>query len=71
MTDLELQKLETIAEDIDTMCNMTMLKANTLAKQYTLEKFGRTEKNFTAHILDLIKIRLIMRIEKEIFGHDN
>ena len=71
MTDQELRKLETLADDIDTMCDMTLQKAKVFAEQYTLQKFGRPDKNFTEHILDLIKIRLTMRIEREIFGHDN
>ena len=71
MTEHELQELESIADDIDTMCDMTLQKANALAQQYTLQKRYRPDKFFTEHILELIKIRLTMRIEKEIFGHDN
>ena len=71
MTDLELRKLESLAEDIDTLCDMTLQKANSLAEQYALQKRYRPDKFFTEHILDLIKIRLVMRIEKEIFRHDN
>lgn len=71
MTDQELRKLETLAEDIDTLCDMTLQKANALAEQYALQKRYRPDKFFTEHILDLIKIRLTMRIEKEILGHDN
>lgn len=71
MTDQELRKLETIAEDIDTLCDMTMQKAKEFAEQYAQQKRYRPDKFFTEHILDLIKIRLTMRIEKEIFGHDN
>ena len=71
MTEHELQELESIADDIDTMCDMTLQKANALAEQYALQKRYRPDKFFTNHILDLIKIRLTMRIEKEIFGHDN
>lgn len=71
MTDIELRKLESIADDIDTMCDMTLQKANALAEQYALQKRYRPDKFVTEHILDLIKIRLVMRIEKEILGHDN
>ena len=71
MTELELRKIESTAEDIDTMCDMTLQKAIELAEQYTLHKRHRPDKFFTGNILDLIKIRLVMRIEKEIFGHDN
>ena len=71
MTEHELQELESIADDIDTLCDMTLQKANEFAEQYALQKRYRPDKFFTEHILDLIKIRLTMRIEKEIFGHDN
>lgn len=71
MTEHELRELETIAEDIDTLCDMTLQKANEFAEQYALHKRYRPEKIFTEHILDLIKIRLTMRLEKEIFSHDN
>lgn len=71
MTEAELRELESLTEDIDTMCDMTLQKANALAEQYAQQKRHRPDKFFTAHILDLIKIRLTMRIEKEIFGHDN
>lgn len=71
MSELELRKLESLAEDIDTLCDMTLQKANEVAEQYTLQKRYRPDKFFTDHILDLIKIRLTMRIEKEIFKHDN
>ena len=71
MTEHELRELELITEDIDTLCDMTLQKANELAEQYALQKRYRPDKFFTKHILDLIKIRLTMRIEKEIFEHDN
>ena len=71
MTEHELREIETLTEDIDTLCDMTLQKANSLAEQYALQKRYRPDKFFTEHILDLIKIRLTMRIEKEIFGHDN
>ena len=71
MTELELRKLESTVEDIDTMCDMTLQKANALAEQYVLHKRYRPDKKFTEHIFGLIKIRLVMRIEKEVFGHDN
>ena len=71
MTEDEMRKLELIAEDIDTLCDMTLRKAKAFAEQYTLDKFGRQNKIFTDSIMDLIKIRLTMRIEKEIFRHDN
>ena len=71
MTEHELREIETLAEDIDTLCDMTLQKANEVAEQYALQKRYRPDKFFTEHILDLIKIRLTMRIEKEIFGHDN
>ena len=71
MTELEWRKIEALAEDIDTLCDMTLQKANEFAEQYALQKRYRPDKFFTEHILDLIKIRLTMRIEKEIFGHDN
>lgn len=71
MTDLELRKLESLGDEIDTMCDMTLQKAKEFAEKYTLHKCGTPDKIFTMHILDLIKIRLVMRIEKEIFSHDN
>lgn len=71
MTDLELRKLESIVEDIDTMCEMTMRKAKAIAEQYTLHKRGMPDKKFTDHTMDLIKIRLTMRLGEEIIGHDN
>lgn len=71
MTELELRKLETVAEDIDTMCDRVFEKAKTIAEQYTLHKIGRPNKVFTDATVDLIKIRLTMRVEKEIFGNDN
>ena len=71
MTEHELREIEALTEDIDTLCDMTLQKANAIAQQYALQKRYRPDKFFTEHILDLIKIRLTMRIEKEIFGHDN
>ena len=71
MTEHELREIEVLTEDIDTLCDMTLQKANAIAQQYALQKRYRPDKFFTEHILDLIKIRLTMRIEKEIFGHDN
>ena len=71
MTEIELRKLESTVEDIDTMCDMTLQKANALAEQYALHKRYRPEKIFTEHIFNLIKMRLVMRIEKEVLGHDN
>lgn len=71
MTEHELRELETLADDIDTMCDMTLQKANEIAEQYALQKRYRPDKFFKKHILDLIKIRLTMRLEKEILGHDN
>lgn len=67
MTDQELREVEFIAEDIDTMCDMTLRKAKEFAEQYTLQKFGRPNKKFTEDVLDLIKIRLTLRFKKEIF----
>ena len=71
MTELELRKLETLSEDFDTLCDMTMQIAKEFAEQYAQQKRYRPDKFFTEHILDLIKIRLTMRFEKEIFRHDN
>ena len=71
MTEHELQKLVSTVDDIDTMCEMTMQKANALAEQYALHKRYRPDKNYTNHVLDLIKIRLVMRLGEEIIGHDN
>ena len=71
MTEHELRELESLTEDIDTLCDMTLQKAKAFAEQYAQQKRYRPDKFFTEHILDLIKIRLTMRIEKEIFGHDN
>ena len=71
MTEHELREIELLSEDIDTLCDMTLQKANEFAEQYALQKRYRPDKFFTEHIMDLIKIRFVMRIEKEIFGHDN
>ena len=71
MTEHELREIDLLSEDIDTLCDMTLQKANEFAEQYALQKRYRPDKFFTEHILDLIKIRLTMRIEKEIFRHDN
>jgi len=71
MTEIELRKFAAISDEIDSMCDMTLRKANEIAENYTLHKWGSPDKNITVHILDLIKIRLLMRIEKEIFRHDN
>lgn len=71
MTELELRKFESLSDEIDTMCDMTLRKAKEFAEQYTLHKCGRQHKNLTEETFDLIKIRLVMRIEKEIFGYDN
>ena len=71
MTELELRNLDSLSDEIDTMCDMTLRKAKVFAEQYTLHKCGRPDKIFTMHTLDLIKMRLVMRIEKEIFEHDN
>ena len=71
MTEHELRKLESLADDVDTMCDTLLRKADAIAVQYTLHNCGISDKKFAEHILDLIKIRLTMRIEKEIFGHDN
>lgn len=71
MTVHELRELESLTDDIDTMCDKTLRIAKAYAEKYTLEEVGAPDKIFTKYILDLIKIRLTMRIEKEIFGHDN
>lgn len=71
MTELELRKIEVVADDIDTMCDMIFEKAKAIAEQYTLQTIGRPDEKFTENTLDLIKIRLTMRVEKEIFENDN
>lgn len=71
MTELEMRKLELIAEDVDTICDMTMRKAKAICEQYTLNKCGVPDKTFTDLVLDTVKMRLVDRIGKEIFKHDN